>query len=63
MVGLHQNGAITLGQDATTSVVYGMPRAAFDLGAVQQQLPLQKIGEAVNQAVSQHGENAQRAGK
>ncbi len=63
MIGLHQKGAITLGQDAATSVVYGMPRAAFELGAVQQQLPLQKIGEAVNQAVSQHGKNVQRAGK
>jgi two-component system chemotaxis response regulator CheB len=37
-------GAVTLGQDEATSVVYGMPRAAFEIGAVERQLPLHKIG-------------------
>jgi two-component system chemotaxis response regulator CheB len=36
-------GAITLGQDEATSVVYGMPKVAFDKGAVERQLPLDKI--------------------
>lgn len=37
-------GAQTIGQDEATSVVYGMPRAAFELGAVMTQLPLESIG-------------------
>lgn len=45
---LAEHGAATVGQDQATSVVYGMPRAAFDQGAVQQQLPVTQIGAAVN---------------
>ena len=41
---LLQAGAVTIGQDMETSVVYGMPRVAFEMGAVQQQLPLPAIG-------------------
>lgn len=37
-------GAYTLGQDEASSIVYGMPRAAFDMGAVEKQLPLDDIG-------------------
>ncbi len=40
-------GARTLGQDEATCVVYGMPRAAFELGAVERQLPLPTLGEAI----------------
>ena len=36
-------GALTIGQDAGTSVVYGMPRAAVESGAVMLQLPLTRI--------------------
>ncbi|MGO7867494.1 chemotaxis protein CheB, partial [Rhizobium ruizarguesonis] len=32
-------GARTLGQNEKTCVVYGMPRVAHELGAVEQQLP------------------------
>lgn len=48
-VGLKQMrdaGARTLGQDEATSVVYGMPKAAFELGAVERQTPLSGIGAA-----------------
>lgn len=41
---LRRAGAQTIGQDADSSVVYGMPRVAFELGAVQTQLSLNKIG-------------------
>ncbi len=37
---LRQAGAHTLGQDAATSVVYGMPRVAWSLGAVAHQSAL-----------------------
>lgn len=47
LLALRQAGAETFGQDAETSVVYGMPRVAFELGAVGQQLPLSAIGPAL----------------
>ncbi|HEX9011794.1 MAG TPA: chemotaxis response regulator protein-glutamate methylesterase [Holophagaceae bacterium] len=37
---LRQTGARTLGQDEASSVVYGMPRVAWNLGAVARQAPL-----------------------
>jgi len=40
---LRQAGAFTIGQDEKTCVVYGMPRVAFELGAVCQQLPIERI--------------------
>lgn len=57
---LRDGGAHSIGQDAATSVVYGMPRAAWQLGAVQEQLPLDQIGEAINRAVAQHASKARR---
>jgi two-component system chemotaxis response regulator CheB len=43
LLAMRQKGARTIGQDERTSVVYGMPRVAFDLGAVEQQAALGKI--------------------
>lgn len=40
---MRQQGAPTIGQDAASSTVYGMPKAAFDAGAVEHQLPLSCI--------------------
>ncbi len=40
-------GARTIGQNEKTCVVYGMPRVAHELGAVEQQLPLGSIGEEI----------------
>lgn len=39
-------GARTLGQDEASSVVYGMPKAAFESGAVERQVSLRSIGFA-----------------
>jgi two-component system chemotaxis response regulator CheB len=44
---MSQAGARTLGQDDATSVVYGMPKAAFELGAVERQLPIEQVGGAI----------------
>lgn len=44
---LRQAGATTFGQDESTCVVYGMPRAAKALGAVGTELPLDRIGRAI----------------
>lgn len=47
MLSLRRAGARTVGQDEATAVVYGMPRAALELGAVEQQLPLERIGPEI----------------
>lgn len=50
---MRQAGARTLGQNESTCVVYGMPRAAFELGAVDRQLPLAAVGPAILDLCSQ----------
>jgi len=47
LLAMRQAGARTLGQDEATCVVYGMPRAAYELGAVERQYPLERLGAAV----------------
>jgi len=42
---LSERGALTIAQDEDSSVVYGMPRAAVELGAVSEQLPLNDIAK------------------
>lgn len=44
---MRRAGARTVGQNEKTCVVYGMPRVAQEIGAVEQQLPLGSIGEEV----------------
>ncbi len=43
MLALRQAGAQTLGQDEATSLVYGMPRAAFEAGGVMKQVALKNM--------------------
>lgn len=43
MLKMRQAGARTLGQDEASCVVYGMPREAFTIGAVEEQCPLDEI--------------------
>ncbi|MBY6122463.1 CheB methylesterase domain-containing protein [Mameliella alba] len=47
MKALRLAGAHTLAQDEASCVVYGMPRAAVELGGVDRVLPLKKIAEAL----------------
>lgn len=44
---MRKAGARTIGQDETSSVVYGMPRAAFDLGAVEKQTSLECMPDEI----------------
>ncbi|MDU8912386.1 CheB methylesterase domain-containing protein [Aestuariicoccus sp. MJ-SS9] len=44
---LFDAGARTLAQDEATSTVYGMPRAAVELGGVQQSVALPDMGQAI----------------
>lgn len=40
---MRRAGAQTLGQDEATCVVYGMPKVAYDMGAVQEQVALEQV--------------------
>lgn len=44
---IRQAGGVTLAQDEKTSVVFGMPKAAIDLGAAQKVLPLEQFAPAL----------------
>lgn len=44
---LRQLGARTLAQDEASSVVYGMPKAAFEMGAVEKVAPLDEMAHEV----------------
>jgi len=44
---LRKAGARTLGQDEATSLIYGMPRVAFERGAVERQFPLTELAGAI----------------
>ncbi|WP_026618231.1 two-component system, chemotaxis family, protein-glutamate methylesterase/glutaminase [Ensifer sp. WSM1721] len=44
---MRHSGARTFGQSEKSCVVYGMPRVAYELGAVETQLPLGSIGEEI----------------
>lgn len=50
---MHQAGAYTLAEAASTAVVYGMPGVAVKLGAVRQVLPLPDIGPHLQQILKQ----------
>ena len=50
---LRRLGWHTITQDQASCVVYGMPRAAADLRAACQVLPLAKIPEAIQEQLKQ----------
>jgi two-component system chemotaxis response regulator CheB len=50
LLDIRQAGGRTLAQDEATSIVYGMPKAAVELGAVELQYPLARIGHAIVEA-------------
>ncbi len=43
LLAMRNAGAKTIGQDESTCIVYGMPKVAYDIGAVEQQVKLQDI--------------------
>ena len=46
---LHDGGARTIAQDEASCVVFGMPKEAIKLGAVDEILPLDRVGRAMMQ--------------
>lgn len=48
MLNMKKMGAYNIAQDEQSSIVYGMPKSAHELGAADIQLPLEKIAEHIN---------------
>lgn len=51
---MRKQGAWTLGQDEKSAIVYGMPRVAFELGAVQKQVNLNDMAKEINTLAKEH---------
>ena len=47
LLSMKRSGAKTIGQDEKSSVIYGMPRVAFNLGAVDKQVSLDSIPQVI----------------
>ena len=47
MKAIKEKGGFTIAQDEKSSVIYGMPKAAYDLGCVDKVAPLDSIAEEI----------------
>ncbi len=47
LLSMRKSGARTIGQDEQSCVVYGMPRVAYELGAVEKQVSLDSVTQTV----------------
>lgn len=52
LLSMRHSGARTIGQDEKSSVVYGMPKAAYEMGAVEKQVSLENVPQAISAAIS-----------
>ncbi len=50
---IYRAGGMTVGQDEASSVVYGMPRVAWENGFVRRQVSLQEMAETINTLVKE----------
>jgi two-component system chemotaxis response regulator CheB len=55
LLDIRRAGGLTIAQDEATSVVYGMPREAVLMGAVDRVLPLGEIGPSIAALAGQQG--------
>ncbi len=53
---VRRSGGLTIAQDESTSVVYGMPREAMLLDAVEREIPLAQIGPGLSAIVADNAE-------
>jgi len=44
---IYKEGGMTLGQDEKSAIVYGMPRVAYELGHVMEQVSLEKMARRI----------------
>ena len=45
---IKESGGVTYGQDEKTSIVYGMPKVAFELGNIDKQVALEEVADIIN---------------
>ncbi|SRR5579885_244731 len=50
---IKMRGGKTIAQDQATSAVFGMPKAAYDIGAVDEMLPTEMIGQTIIRYVNE----------
>lgn len=51
MLAIVQAGGVTIAQDESSSIVFGMPKQAIELGAATYVMPLEKIADALAQTL------------
>jgi two-component system response regulator WspF len=51
LLALRKSRALTIAQDEATSVVYGMPKVAAEIGAAVEILPLSAIGPRIRRSI------------
>lgn len=51
---IFREGGLTLGQNETSSVVYGMPKAAYEMGHVMQQVGLMEMAGEISRLAKQY---------
>lgn len=49
---IFQNGGITVAQDEGSSIVYGMPRVAFENGFIDEVVPLSEMADTISRIVA-----------
>ncbi len=54
LAAMRTQGAWTIGQDEKSSIVYGMPKVAYELGAVQEQVSLDKMADEISSLAREH---------
>lgn len=54
LLDMRKAGADTFGQDEASCVVYGMPRVAFEIGAVARQLPPDRLADHILHVANAH---------
>jgi len=60
LLAMRQGGARTLGQDEPSCIVYGMPKAAHEIGAVEAEVPLGKMAQEILNLTVSGGKRAIR---
>jgi two-component system chemotaxis response regulator CheB len=51
---MRKQGAWTIGQDKDSSIVYGMPKVAFELGGVQKQVSLKDMAKEISRLAKEN---------
>jgi two-component system, chemotaxis family, protein-glutamate methylesterase/glutaminase len=51
---IYKEGGMTLGQDEKSAVVYGMPRVAYELGHVMEQVSLENMARRICDVAKEH---------